>query len=116
MSDEGELQQVKGEHAHFLVVSAVGGHLAAFAKKDEVIGAVPVLDDVESFVDFTSQLKRSKIAAQEDGFCGFTELRECPVDGMLHIRTGETECCQGKMDTSSPLPCESFARGLASMS
>jgi hypothetical protein len=35
-------------------------------------------------------VKRSKIAAQEDGFCGFTELRECPVDGMLHIRTGES--------------------------
>ena len=47
--DEGELQQLKREHADFLVVSAVGGHLAAFAKEDEVIGAVPVLDDVASF-------------------------------------------------------------------
>ena len=78
---------MKREHADFLVVGAVGSHLAAFAKEDEVVGAVPVFDDFESFVDFASQLKRSKIAAQENGFCGFSELRECPVDGMLHIRS-----------------------------
>jgi hypothetical protein len=58
---------VKREHADFLVVT-VGGHPAAVAKEDEVVGVVPVLDDVESFVDFASQLKRSKIAAPEDGF------------------------------------------------
>ena len=40
--DERELDQVQGEHADFLVVRPIGGHLATLAEEDEVVGTVPV--------------------------------------------------------------------------
>jgi hypothetical protein len=51
--DERKLYQVEGEHADFLIVDAVRSHLTAFAKVDEVVGAIPVLDNVKPFVDET---------------------------------------------------------------
>ena len=49
--DEGDLQQMKRKHTDLLVVCAVRGHLAPFAEEDEIVGAVPVFDDVEALVD-----------------------------------------------------------------
>ena len=40
------------EHADLLIVGSIRSHLAALAEVDEVVGAVPVLDDIEPFIYF----------------------------------------------------------------
>jgi hypothetical protein len=48
--------------------------LAPFANENEVVGAVPVLDDIESFLNLTSQLRKPEIAAQENRPTGLAQL------------------------------------------
>ena len=64
--DEHGLQQVQAEHREFLLVTAVGGELAAFPEEDEPVGGVPVLGDVESFVDLAAELFAGEVVAQKD--------------------------------------------------
>ena len=88
--DEGELQEMKREHADLLVIGAVGSHLAAFPEEDEVVGAVPVLDDIETSVDLAPEVQRPKIATKEDGLLCFAEFGERTVDRVLDVGAGET--------------------------
>jgi hypothetical protein len=53
------------EHADFVVFAAIADEFAATGKEDEIIGAVPVLDNVETFVDLTAQRLAMQIPAQE---------------------------------------------------
>ena len=55
--NERELDQMKTEHPDLLIIDPVGCHLAALAEVDEVVDVVPVLDDVQTFVDFPAQLQ-----------------------------------------------------------
>ena len=87
--DEGDLQQMKRKHTDFLVVCAVRGHLAPFTEEDEIVGAVPVFDDVEALVDITSKLQRSEVAAQENCLLSFAEFCERTVDRVLNIGASE---------------------------
>src|ERR1700733_15070692 len=73
------------EHADFVVFTAIAGEFAAAGEEDEIIGAVPVLDDVETFVDLTAQRLAMQIPAQEDGFDGFAEFRERLVGWVLNV-------------------------------
>jgi hypothetical protein len=66
-----------------LVVGAVRGHLAAFAEVDEIIGAVPVLDDIQPLVDLPRQFHRVQISTQKSRFDRLAQLLEHPLDGML---------------------------------
>jgi hypothetical protein len=50
--DKADLQQVERQHGELLVLQVVGSDLAAFAG---AIGLVPVLDYVETFLDFAPQ-------------------------------------------------------------
>jgi hypothetical protein len=43
---------VEWQHGKFLVLQVVSRDLTAFAVEDEAVGPVPVLDDVETFLDF----------------------------------------------------------------
>ena len=52
--DEGGLEEVEAESGEFLVVSLVGGDVAAFAVVNEPVGGVPVFDHVEAFLDLPS--------------------------------------------------------------
>jgi hypothetical protein len=52
--DHAVLKQVQAEHADLLILAPIAGELAASGEEHEVIGAVPVLDDVEPIVDFPS--------------------------------------------------------------
>jgi len=38
---------VEGDHADFLLVSALGGELAAFAEEDDRVDPVPGLDEAQ---------------------------------------------------------------------
>jgi hypothetical protein len=51
------LQQVQRQHRHLLIFSAIGRDLAPFANENEVVGTVPVLDDIESLLNFTSEFR-----------------------------------------------------------
>jgi hypothetical protein len=51
-----------------VAVRSVRGHLAAFAEVDEIVGAVPILNHVQPFIDFLPQFHRLEIAAQENRF------------------------------------------------
>ena len=51
--DHAVLKQVQAQHAEFLVLATVAAEFAAPGEEHEVIGIVPVLDDIEPIVDFT---------------------------------------------------------------
>ena len=46
---------MQAQHGDLLVVDPVGGDFAAATIEDEVVGAVPVLNDIEALVDFAAQ-------------------------------------------------------------
>ena len=46
---------MQGEHADLMVLAAVADHFAASGEEDEVIGAVPLLDDIQTFVDLAAK-------------------------------------------------------------
>ena len=47
------LQKVQRQHRHILVFQQVSCNVPAFTKKDKAISAVPVLNDIQPFVNFT---------------------------------------------------------------
>jgi hypothetical protein len=57
-----------------LVFQVVAGDLTAFAIKDEVVGSVPVLNDVEAFLNLLAQRLRVQILAEEDRLDRFAQL------------------------------------------
>jgi hypothetical protein len=59
---------VQREHADFMVLAVVAGQFAAAGEEDEVVGAVPLLNDVQALVDLAAQTLVVQEAAQENGF------------------------------------------------
>jgi hypothetical protein len=76
---------VQRQHRDFLVFQVVAGDLTAFAVKDEVVGSVPVLNDVEAFLNLLSQRLRVQILTEEDRLDRFAQLGECQVSWMLEV-------------------------------
>ncbi len=72
--DHAVLEHMERQHADFVVVSAVAGKFSVSGEEDEVVGTVPLLDDVEAFIDLTAEVLAVQIVAQEyclDGFAKF---------------------------------------------
>jgi hypothetical protein len=61
------LEQMQGEHADLVILAAIANHFAAAGEEDEVVGAVPLFDDVEALVDLAAEVFAMKVPAQEDG-------------------------------------------------
>jgi len=80
---------VQRQHCQLLLVAAVAGDLAALAEQDEVVGTVPVLDDVQTLVDFASEGGRAQVATEKDRPARLAELGQCLVGGMLQVVAGE---------------------------
>ena len=76
------LQQMQRQHRHLLVFSAMRREFVPCANKNEVVGAVPVLDDIESFLNLTSQFEKPEIAAQKDRPTGLAQLDQRFIGGM----------------------------------
>jgi hypothetical protein len=76
---------MQGEHRQFLVVPPIRRDLPTFAKEDEIIRAVPILHDIEPFVNLTAEFAQPEIAAEEDGPARFAKLQEGGVGRMLDI-------------------------------
>src|SRR5712692_4487662 len=53
--DQGTLQEMQRQHRQLLVFPLIGGKFSSFAKENKIVGAVPVLDDVQPFMDFPPQ-------------------------------------------------------------
>ena len=47
---------------------------ATFAIKDKIISAIPIFDDIESLIDFTTKFLRSEIMAQKNSLDDFAEF------------------------------------------
>ena len=73
--DHGVLEEMQAEHAGLVVLMAVADQFATLGEKDEVVGAVPLLDQVEPFIDLAAQRLAVKISAEEDGCWGATEQK-----------------------------------------
>jgi hypothetical protein len=61
--DQRVLQQVQRQHCQLLILSAIGGDFAAFAKQNEVVHAVPMLDEVQTLLDLAAQSLRVQTLA-----------------------------------------------------
>jgi hypothetical protein len=55
-----------------LIFTAIGRELSAFAVKDEIVGAIPVLHHVQAFINFAPQLQRMQISTKKNGLHRFT--------------------------------------------
>jgi len=83
------LQQVQRQHRDFLVLQAVTRDLAALAEEDESVGAVPVLDDVQAFMDLPAQRLGVQVAAEEDRLDRLPQFGERSICRVLQITAGE---------------------------
>jgi len=83
--DQGVLEQMEGEHRSFLIFSPIRREIPAFAKEDEIIRAVPILDDIEPLVNLPAEFAEPERAAEEDGPACFAQFQEGGVGGMLDM-------------------------------
>lgn len=61
--DERGLKETQGQCRYLLLVNAVGRHFTALAEEDEAVGAVPVLHDIQTFMDFPAEGFLPKVTA-----------------------------------------------------
>ena len=73
------------QHADFPFLQLIRGEVAAFAKANEVVDIVPMLDHVQGFLDFVPQGQRSKITAQKNGLARSAQFRQRLVSRMLCV-------------------------------
>jgi hypothetical protein len=78
---EAVLKQMQREHCDLVVHVPIARELAMLGEEHKVIGAVPLLDDVESFMDFSAQGFRMQIATEKHRLNGSPEFGESFVCG-----------------------------------
>tara|TARA_R110002126_G_scaffold238949_4_gene382222 strand:- start:5690 stop:6226 length:537 start_codon:yes stop_codon:yes gene_type:complete len=79
--DQRRLQKMQSMRGGFLVPNTVGGNFATLAEEHKAVGAVPVLDKVQSLVNFPPVGLRAQVAAQEYRLNGAAKLRQRLVGG-----------------------------------
>ncbi len=77
------------EHADLVIFTAIADHFTMAGEEDEIIGDVPLLDDVQALIDLAAEGLAVKISAQEHGLDRSTEFGEGLVGRMLNIAPGE---------------------------
>jgi hypothetical protein len=83
---EAVLEELQRQGDHFLLFSAIRGQFALTTIADEVIGRVPVLDDVESFLDLPLNFsRRSEVIAEKDRLFSLSNFGKCFVSRMREI-------------------------------
>src|SRR5579885_1246220 len=83
------LQEVQGEHGDLLVFPVGAGEFAFLAVEQDGVGRVPVLDDLEAFVDFAAQGGVGEVVADEGGPHRPAEFLQGSVGGVLGTAPGE---------------------------
>ena len=69
------LEEMQGEDRQCLVFPPIRGDIPAFAKEDEIIGAVPNLHDIETFVNLAAEFAEPERAAEKDGPACFAQFQ-----------------------------------------
>ncbi len=87
--DQADLEQMEAQHRQFLVLQLVCRHLAPFAEEDEAVGAVPVLDHVQSLLVPLGAHLACEIAAEENRLADFAQLGQGLVGRVLQFSAGE---------------------------
>ena len=72
-----------------MILASIAHQLAPAGEEDEVVGAVPLLDHVEPFIDLAAQRLAVKISAEEDRLDCLAEFGKCLLSRVLHVGTGE---------------------------
>src|SRR5271170_2484083 len=62
------LEQMQGEHADFVIFAAIADHFAATGEEDKIVGAVPLLDNIEAPVDLAAEAGANIKLANQSGF------------------------------------------------
>ena len=57
------LEEMQGEHADLVILATVAGHVTATGEENEVVGAVPLFDDVQTLVGLTAECLAVKVLA-----------------------------------------------------
>jgi hypothetical protein len=83
--DQRILEEMQGEDRQFLVFPPIRGDIPAFAKEDEIIGAIPIFHDIEAFVNLAAEFAEPEIAAEKDGPARFAQFQKGSVGGVLDI-------------------------------
>jgi hypothetical protein len=68
----------------------VGGDLATAAIEDEIVGAIPGFDHVQTLMDFAPQFHPVQVTTKECCAHRLAKLDQRSVRGVLHIGAGET--------------------------
>ena len=64
------------KHCDFLILVPIRRDIPPFAKENEIIGAIPIFDDVEPFVNLPAEFAQPEIAAEKDGPARFAQFQE----------------------------------------
>jgi len=88
VGDRG-LDQVQRQRGDLDVLFVITGELAGLAVEDVFVGAVPVLHDVEAFVDLSAQFLAGQVVTDEDGAHDSAEFLDGLVGGVFGATAGE---------------------------
>ena len=100
--DHAVLEKMQSEHADLVILTAIADHLPAAREEDEVVGAVPLFDDVQALVDLAAKWLAVQVSAQEDGLHRPAELRESPVGRMLNVAPHESAQDRFRLGRAEP--------------
>ncbi len=67
---------MQGQYRQLLVLQPIGRDLAALAKEDEIIGTIPVLDDLQAVVDLATQGLPVQVLTEKNSLDGLAQLDE----------------------------------------
>jgi hypothetical protein len=81
------LQEVQGEHGHFGVLAVSAGDGSFPPVENLVVGAVRVLDDLQTAGDLAAQGLVGEVVAREDGADHAAEFLQGEVDRLLKGRS-----------------------------
>jgi hypothetical protein len=74
------------QRRQFLILAAIGGDFAALAKENEIVHAVPMLDDVQILLDLAPQRQEAQVIApgvMNVGFNPLNALALFSVNGLI---------------------------------
>ena len=79
------MKTMQRQNRNFLIFETIGSDFATLAKKDKGVGAVPVLHNIKTFVDFSSELFRIQIVTEENSYRRLTKFHQCLIRRMLYV-------------------------------
>jgi hypothetical protein len=73
------------EDRQFLVIPPIRSAISAVAKENEISGAVPILHNIETFMNLAAAFAEPEIAAEKDGPTRFAQCQQGGVGGVLDM-------------------------------